>query len=193
MLTIASGRPSARKILGRTPQPDTWRVAHVAAIFGSIGHKLSTCFRVRSAGKPLVPMAVRDGGAAARYRSPAADRPRRDGRHLPRHRRAARPRGRGQGARRALRARTTAIRERFKREALAAARLSGEPGRGHDLRRRRVGGAAVHRHGAPRRRLARGAPAARGRAASRRRRSRGSSRRRRRSTPRTGTGSCTAT
>ena len=42
-------------------------------------------------------------------------------------RRGARPRGRGQGARGALRARTRRCGERFTREALAAARLSGNP------------------------------------------------------------------
>ena len=65
-------------------------------------------------------------------------------------------------------ARDESLRARFTREALAAARLSGEPGDGHDLRRRRVGRAPVHRHGVPRRRLARG-PAARRRPAAGRR------------------------
>ena len=53
-----------------------------------------------------------------------ARRPRRHGRDLPRDRRGARPRGGGQGARRRATPRTP-LRERFRREALAAARLSG--------------------------------------------------------------------
>ena len=76
------------------------------------------------------------------------------------------------------------MRERFTREALAVARLSGNS---HTSRSTTSanGGPAVHRHGVPRRRLAPGHDRAGGRAAAGARARAGSSRRRARSTPRT--------
>ena len=67
--------------------------------------------------------------------------------------------GRDQGAGRAVRAGRVPAGAVHARGAGGGEALR-RAGHGHDLRRRRVGGAAVHRHGVPRRRLARG-PAAR--------------------------------
>ena len=82
--------------------------------------------------------------------APRADRARRHGRHLPRDRLGARPRRRDQGPRRALRAGRVAVRERFTREALAAARLSGEPNTVTIFDVGEHDGRPLHRHGAPR-------------------------------------------
>ena len=126
---------------------------------------VSICF-ARCDQRELCPDGCADGGSAPAIPLSAPDRTRSDGRHLRRDRRGSRPKGRCQAARRALRAR---------RRHQGAVQTRG-PGRGaalgpargrDDLRRRRVGGAAVHRHGAPRRRVARAAHPTGRRAASR--------------------------
>ena len=126
-----------------------------------------------------------------RYRDPDADRLRRHGRDLPSRGLRARTGRRDQGARRAVRARSVAPPTVHARGAGRGAAL-GRSEHGHDLRRRRVAGAAVHRHGVPGRRLARG-PAARGAAFDATRRWTGSRRLPPRSTRRTARASSTAT
>jgi len=83
-------------------------------------------------------------------------------------------------------AQDASVRERFTREALAVARLSGKPEHRHDLRRRRAPQTAVHRDGVPPGRVARAEDPGRGRAiaAPGARMARAGCKRARRSTPR---------